>query len=203
MSKNKSPAIILASGSSARNDMLQNAGLEFTSITANIDEQKIIDKLVSENRDIPLITEQLAQAKARAVSALNPTALVIGSDQTLEFNGHILSKAKTVQEGKEKLKSLRGKSHRLYSSVCVVYNSNTEFFHTDSARLTMHNFNNEYLDAYIKKAPDALTSCVGGYKIEGVGAWLFDTVNGDHYTIMGMPLLPLLAFLRKTYKFLP
>ncbi len=196
-------AIILASKSSARKNMLQDTGLKFTSITADIDEQEIINQLVSENRDIPLITEQLAQAKARTVSALNPKSLVIGSDQTLEVNGNIISKARTAQEGKEKLKSLRGKSHRLYSSVCVVYNGNTEFFHTDSARLTMHNFNDEYLDAYIKKDPDALTSCVGGYKIEGAGAWLFDTVNGDHYTIMGMPLLPLLAFLRKTYKFLP
>ncbi len=203
MSRRKLPAIILASGSKARNDMLQNVGVVFTSQPADIDEQKIIDKLVSENRDIPLITEQLAQAKARAVSAQNPEALVIGSDQTLEFNGKILSKAKNLDEGKEKLKDLRGKSHRLYSSVCVVYNGNTEFFHTDSARLTMHNFNDEYLDAYIKKDADALTACVGGYKIEGTGAWLFDTVAGDHYTIMGMPLLPLLAFLRKTYKFLP
>ena len=197
------PPIILASGSKARNDMLQAVGMDFTSVAADIDEQEIIDRLVSEARDIPLITEQLAQAKAQNVSAKNPGALVIGSDQTLEFNGEIMSKAKTPEEGKEKLKSLRGMTHRLYSSVCVVDSGNTVFFHTESARLTMHNFDDDYLDAYIKKDSDALTSCVGGYKIEGAGAWLFDRVGGDHHTIMGMPLLPLLAFLRKTYKILP
>lgn len=195
--------IILASSSAARNAMLSSVGLDFISVPADIDEQAIIERLVDESRDIPLITEQLAQVKAQHVSAQHPDALVIGSDQTLEFNGKLLSKANTVEEGKEKIKELRGKTHRLYSSVCVVHGGNTVFFDTDSARLSMHNFDDEYLDAYIKKDEDALTSCVGGYKIEGAGAWLFDRVGGNHHTIMGMPLLPLLGFLRKTYKILP
>ena len=199
----KHPKIILASGSQARQGMLSDIGLEFTSIPADIDEEAIIDRLVKEGRDIPLITEQLAQAKAKHISDANPNALVIGSDQTMEFNDQLITKAKSVDEAREKLKAMRGKSHRLYSSVCVIDNGNTVFFHTDSARLTMHNFDDDFLDAYIKKDPEALTICVGSYRIEGTGLWLFDRIGGQHNTILGMPLLPLLSFLRKTYKILP
>lgn len=195
--------LILASASAARCSMLEKTGISFKAMPADIDEQAIIDTLTSQARDIPLITEQLAQAKARYISKEHPNALVIGSDQTLEFEGKLISKAETPEQGIEKLKLLRGKTHRLFSSVCVVEDGNTIFFHTESARLTMHNFDDAYLNTYAEKDADALTSCVGGYKIEGSGAWLFDTVGGNHYTIMGMPLLPLLAFLRKTCKFLP
>lgn len=197
----KHPKIILASGSQARQEMLDAVGLDFTAIPADIDEENIIEKL--EGRDTPLITEQLAQAKAKHVSDTNPNTLVIGSDQTMEFNDQLITKAKSVDEAREKLKAMRGKSHRLYSSVCVVDNGNTVFFHTDTARLTMNNFDDDYLDAYIKKDETALTQCVGSYRIEGPGLWLFDRIGGNHHTIMGMPLLPLLSFLRKTYKILP
>jgi len=197
----KHPKIILASGSQARQEMLDAVGLDFTTIPADIDEEDIIERL--EGRDTPLITEQLAQAKAKHVSDANPNALVIGSDQTMEFNDQLITKAKSIDEAREKLKAMRGKSHRLYSSVCVVDNGNTVFFHTDSARLTMNNFDDDYLEAYIKKDETALTQCVGSYRIEGPGLWLFDRIGGNHHTIMGMPLLPLLSFLRKTYKILP
>lgn len=197
----KHPKIILASGSQARQEMLDAVGLDFTTTPADIDEEDIIERL--EGRDTPLITEQLAQAKAKHVSDANPNALVIGSDQTMEFNDQLITKAKSVDEAREKLKAMRGKSHRLYSSVCVVDNGNTVFFHTDSARLTMNNFDDDYLEAYIKKDETALTQCVGSYRIEGPGLWLFDRIGGNHHTIMGMPLLPLLSFLRKTYKILP
>lgn len=197
----KHPKIILASGSQARQEMLDAVGLDFTAIPADIDEEEIIERL--EGRDTPLITEQLAQAKAKHVSDTNPNTLVIGSDQTMEFNDQLITKAKSVDEAREKLKAMRGKSHRLYSSVCVVDNGNTVFFHTDTARLTMNNFDDEYLEAYIKKDETALTQCVGSYRIEGPGLWLFDRIGGNHHTIMGMPLLPLLSFLRKTYKILP
>ena len=197
----KHPKIILASGSQARQEILDAVGLDFTTIPADIDEEDIIERL--EGRDTPLITEQLAQAKAKHVSDANPNTLVIGSDQTMEFNDQLITKAKSIDEAREKLKAMRGKSHRLYSSVCVVDNGNTVFFHTDSARLTMNNFDDEYLEAYIKKDEAALTQCVGSYRIEGPGLWLFDRIGGNHHTIMGMPLLPLLSFLRKTYKILP
>lgn len=192
--------VILASASGARQQMLRQVGLDFSVKPADIDEGTILDKLISKNHEVAHITEQLALAKAQQVSAKNPDAVVIGSDQTLEFEGKILSKSNTPEKAREVLKSLSGKTHRLYSSVCVTQNADIVFVHTDYADLTMHDFNDEFLDAYIAKDPDALKYCVGGYKIEGAGTWLFESVKGDHYTIMGMPLLPLLAFLRINYK---
>lgn len=194
--------IILASGSAARKSMLQEAGLEFEVIPADIDERALM-KSLEENSTIAEITEQLALAKAQHIAMDYPDALVIGSDQTLEFEGRILSKSSTVESGKETLRLLGGKTHRLYSSVCVVRGNQTLFTHTDYADLTMHDFDEEFLAVYAARDPDALISCVGGYKIEGAGAWLFKSIKGDNFTIMGMPLLPLLAFLRAECKILP
>ena len=195
--------IILASGSQARKDMLRNAGVDFQAIAAQIDEKAIIKQHLTANFDICSITTHLATDKALRVSSEKPDQLVIGSDQTLEFDGKILSKANSIEEAKEKLKRLRGKTHKLHSAVSIVENETVIFSHSDHASLTMHDFDDVFLDHYMKKDPDALTSCVGGYKIEGAGAWLFSSVKGDLFTIMGMPLLPLISFLRTEYKFLP
>jgi len=195
--------IILASGSAARKAMLRSAELDFDIIPADIDECALMDSLDPQKHHIAHITEQLALAKAQHIASKYPEALVIGSDQTLEFEGQILSKSSTIEEGRDALRALGGKTHRLYSSVSVVQGNNTVFVHTDYADLTMHDFDEGFLEAYTAKDPDALTSCVGGYKIEGAGAWLFERIKGDYYTVMGMPLLPLLAFLRTNCKILP
>ncbi len=197
------PRIILASGSQGRQAMLRNVGLSFHAIPADIDEEAIIARLSADNRDINFITAQLATDKALHISAANPNTLVIGSDQTLEFEGALLSKAANTTDAQEKLKSLRGKTHMLHSAVSLVRNGEVIFSHTDHASLTMHDFDDGFLESYMKKDPDALTSCVGGYKIEGAGAWLFSSVTGDLFTIMGMPLLPLLSYLRTDCEFLP
>ncbi len=185
--------IILASKSAARRLMLDNVGLTYDAIPANINEEKIIK---NSNEDILSITENLAAQKALHISKTNDDRLVIGSDQTLEFNGKIISKSQNIAQAKEKLQMLRGQTHKLNSSVCVVLNGEVIFKASDSASLTMHGFSDEFLDKYISENNDALISCVGGYKIEGAGAWLFSSVKGDFFTIMGMPLLPLLGFLR-------
>lgn len=185
--------IILASGSAARKTMLKNAGLKFKVIPANIDEDAIIK---ASNSDIKTTTEKLARVKALHISKQYPDHLIIGSDQTLEHNGELISKASNHTEAEQKLKSLRGNVHALYASVCVVRNNEIIFSHTDKAELVMHDFDDAFLSDYMKADPDALTSCVGGYKIEGAGSWLFSSVRGDIFTIMGMPLLPLLGFLR-------
>ncbi len=186
--------IILASGSTARKAMLENVGLDFKIIPANIDEESIIKNSSS---DIKTITEYLAHAKALHISKKHSDHLVIGSDQTLEYQGNLLSKASNISDAKAKLKMLRGDVHTLYSSVCVALNGEIIFSATDNAELKMRDFDNEFLADYISKNPNALISCVGGYKIEGAGAWLFSSVKGDIFTIMGMPLLPLLGFLQK------
>ncbi|PCI96868.1 MAG: septum formation inhibitor Maf [Alphaproteobacteria bacterium] len=195
------PRIILASGSQGRQAMLRNAGLPFHTIPANIDEDAIIARLTAGNRDIKFITAQLATDKALHISAANADTLVIGSDQTLESEGALLSKAVNTADAEAKLKSLRGKTHILHSAVSLVRDGEVIFSYTDHASLTMHDFDDDFLENYMKKAPDALTSCVGGYKIEGAGAWLFSSVTGDLFTIMGMPLLPLLSYLRTECEF--
>ncbi len=199
----KTPKIILASGSAARRNMLMAAGLHFDTIPADLDEQAIIDTLFADNKPILFITEKLAGAKASMVSAQNMNQIVIGSDQTLEFEGKLLTKSKTVEEGRAKLECLRGATHYLHSSVSVAVNGQIMFSHTDSASLIAHNWDDDFLDAYVAKNSDALLHCVGGYKIEEQGAWLFESIKGDNFTIMGMPLLPLLGFLRQEYEILP
>ena len=189
----KTPEIILASKSAARRSMLTNVGMDYRSIQADIDESGVIES------NIEVLTEKLAIMKALHISNKYPDALVIGSDQTLEFDAELFCKAKDRGEARQKLKQLRGNTHILRSSICIARGDEIIFTHTSKASLTMHDFDDEFLENYMDSDPDALTSCVGGYKIEGAGAWLFSEITGDVFTIMGMPLLPLLAFLRETY----
>lgn len=200
---NNLPKIILASGSAGRKMMLDNAYVPFTATPAYINERAIIDDGLDSGQNIKDITVQLAKQKALHVAAKNSSSIVIGSDQTLEFEGAILSKAEDEEEAKEKLKSLRGKTHYLHSGVSVARGDDVLFTHIESAELTMHNFSDAFLDSYMARDPDALVSCVGGYKIEGAGAWLFSSIKGDNFTIMGMPLLPLLGFLHDEFGFQP
>lgn len=185
--------IILASKSAARKAMLDNAGLKFSCDPADIDEQALISGAKEPERAAIL----LAQEKAKTVSQRRPKSLVIGSDQILVFENEILNKAETQEAAKEKLKRLRGKTHRLVSAVSVVWDGKSVWSALDSADLTMRNFDDDFLDSYCKRASDDLLNCVGAYAIEGAGAWLFENVKGDYFTIMGMPLLPLLGYLRE------
>jgi septum formation protein len=197
------PKIILASGSAARKMMLDNAYIPYSATPAYINERGIIDDGMDRGQSIKDVTVQLAQQKALHVAAKNPKAIVIGSDQTLEFEGKILSKAEDEDEARDKLCALRGKTHFLHSAVSVVRGKDVLFTHLESAELTMNVFGDDFLESYIECDPDALTSCVGGYKIEGAGAWLFSSIQGDNFTIMGMPLLPLLCFLHDEFGFQP
>lgn len=193
--------IILASGSAGRKAMLENTGVNFAVMPADIDEQGLIETMVGQS--VQEITGKLAKEKALHISRSNPDALIIGSDQTLEFDGRLMSKAKNADEALRKLKSLRGKSHSLNSAVCIALNGAVVFADIAQAHLKMHDLSDDFLNDYIAADPDALTSCVGGYKIEGAGAWLFSDIQGDVFTIMGMPLLPLLAFLRDEHGVCP
>ena len=187
------PPIILASNSRARNEMLQNAGLNFQKIPADIDEESIISNAKSAPSELAL---ELAKQKAAHISAKNQNALVIGSDQILECDGVIFQKAKTRDEACEKLRSLRGKTHRLISSVAIAYENEIIWHNTDTASLTMHDFSDEFLEKYLTAAHEDILSCVGAYAFEGTGAWLFDKIDGNYFTILGMPLLPLLTYLK-------
>lgn len=185
--------IILASGSKARQAMLTQAGLKFKTIPSTINEELYSSPQAG---DLALM---LAQEKARDVSRKNPEALVIGSDQTLEFQDQIFSKAHSLEEAIRRLGSMRGKTHTLHSAVSIVLNEEILWSCQDKAHLTMNNLDTAFLESYINKEKDALLNCVGGYKIEGAGAWLFSNINGNFFTIMGMPLLPLLSYLREEH----
>ena len=187
--------IILASKSAGRRTMLENAGLHFNSVPSDLDEAHIIDDLKGQGRDISFIALELAKAKALYISKQYPDALVIGSDQILELDGQLISKANTAQEARTKLEMLRGKKHTLISAVSVARGEEILWHDIDEAQLVMRDVSDKFLDLYCEKAGDALVHCVGAYELEGLGSWLFSSIKGDYFTILGMPLLPVLGYL--------
>lgn len=187
--------LILASKSVARTSMLEQVGLSFDSIPADIDE----DAYKREGLNPQAIAEALAKAKALHVSSFHPDVLVIGADQVLECEGELLSKADNAEQAKEKLKMLSGRTHRLISAVSVAHGGEILWSTCDEARLTMHDLDRGMLDVYCEKAGAALTRSVGAYELEATGSWLFEKVEGDFFTVLGMPLLPLLSYLRMTH----
>ncbi len=195
--------IILASQSMARRKIMENAGLHFSLIPASVDEEFIIMGLERQNIDSSGIALELSKEKALKVAKNNPEALVIGSDQILEFEEKIITKSQNPEEAREKLNALKGKSHKLLSAVTIAKDEEILWQHMDEATLTMHDLDDELLDEYCARAGVALTRSVGGYELESYGAWLFSSVQGDYFTILGMPLLPLLAYLQKEHGFKP
>lgn len=189
------PRIILASRSKARIEMLVKAVLPFESIPADIDEQAIAKGI----QEADSIAMELARQKALAVSEKYPEALVIGSDQVLECEDSILSKANNKEEAEGKLKFLRGKKHRLISGIAAAQNGKIIWQDSDEAYLTMRNFDDAFLQRYLNVAGEVLTSCAGAYALEESGAWLFEEVKGDYFTILGMPLIKLLNYLQNEH----
>ena len=192
--RGKSP-LILASQSSARKMLLANAGLEFKAITADIDERGIQSaSKLSNPREIALL---LAREKAKAVSIDHPGHYVIGADQTLAFGERLFNKPAGRPQAMAQLHELAGNSHELNSAVTVVRDGKIIFEDISVARMTMRQMTEAELSAYLDAAGDAVTTSVGAYQLEGLGIHLFERIEGDHFTILGLPLLPLLAFLRR------
>ena len=186
--------LVLASGSKARRMLLAQTGLGFEAIPAAIDEQAVLKDL--ERKISPEdIAAELARRKALAVAANNPDAFVIGGDQMLVCGGRIYSKAETKEEALDNLRALRGRTHQLISAVCVAQGDEILWEHADTALLTMRAFDDDFLARYADAAGEALLATVGGYELEGLGATLFEKTEGDYFTILGLPLLPLLGFL--------
>lgn len=194
--------IILASQSRARGLMLENAGLKFKAVKPELDEAAFLRGLDGANAP-EVAALALAKEKARIVSSGNPGALVIGGDQVLAAEGRIMSKAQDTAEAKEKIKFLRGKTHELLSAVAVAKDGMVIWSHGAQARLNMHDFDDAFLEKYCAAAGEGLTRAVGGYEIEGAGAWLFSKIEGDSFTVMGLPLLPLLSYLREQHGVTP
>ncbi|NNF24205.1 MAG: Maf-like protein [Rhodobacteraceae bacterium] len=187
--------IILASGSEARCRMLANIGLDFEQIKPRVDEETIKDSLLSEGLPPRDIADALAEAKARRVSAKEPQALVIGSDQVLEFDGRLLSKPFTPGDAVDQLKELSAKSHKLLSAAVLFEDGRPVWRHISEARLTMRKLSDGYIDEYVARNWDSIRHSVGGYKIEEEGGRLFVRVDGTAFTIMGLPLFELVSYL--------
>jgi septum formation protein len=186
--------LILASRSRARQALLANAGLGFEVVTAEIDERAV--QQASGLSAPGEIASLLAREKALSVSARQPGKFVIGADQTLALGERLFSKPAGRAQAAEQLRALAGQRHELHSAVAVARDGKILFEAVAIAGMTMRRLGEAEIDVYLGEAGDAVTSSVGAYQLEGLGVHLFERIEGDHFTILGLPLLPLLAFLR-------
>lgn len=190
--------LILASASSARKAMLAGAGVAFDISPANIDEDALRRSMSAESETVEAVDVaiSLAVEKALSVARAHPDALVIGSDQILAKGRRMFSKTSSVAEARDVLTRLRGHTHELVSAVAIAKGDIVLWQSCDSAQLTMRRFSDAFLDDYLARAGDGVLQSVGCYHLEGLGVQLFEKIEGDYFTILGMPLLPLLAELR-------
>ncbi len=188
--------LILASKSLARRTMLSAVGIPIEIVHAQIDE-RAIERTLGEKRDPDELALLLSWEKASAVSFKLPSRIVVGADQTLAMGSVRFNKPADRDEAREQLRRLRGQSHTLHSALSVVQDGSVLFKVVDTARLRMRNFSDKFLEEYLEAAGPSVTQSVGGYQLEKLGVHLFERVEGDYFTILGMPLLPLLAFLRQ------
>jgi septum formation protein len=193
------PRLVLASGSPFRRKMLADAGLQIDVVAAKIDERGLENELRSRGQTVDAagVAVALAVAKAQAVSRTHPDALVIGCDQVLGFEHALLSKAESITEARAQLLRLRGKQHTLHSGIALIDCGEAVWKHVEIARMSMWAFSESFLDSYLAEMGERVCQTVGGYEIEGRGIQLFERIEGDHFTIIGLPLLALLARLRE------
>lgn len=190
------PPLILASQSPFRRMLMENAGLAFSAEAAAIDERAVEAALSERNPTPQEVAETLAVEKARDVAGRNPGALVIGSDQTLSLEGRVFHKPADMAEAKSHLLSMSGRTHELNCGVALVRDGETLWNHVSIARLTMRPLSEDFVDRHLARVGTRVLASVGAYQLEGEGVQLFERIDGDYFTILGLPLLPLLAKLR-------
>jgi nucleoside triphosphate pyrophosphatase len=187
--------LVLASRSEIRRKILSAAGLPLEVAPADIDERALEAR--APGADPAAVAALLAREKALAAARARPGRLVLGADQTLALGPRLLSKPADVTAARAQLAALRGQTHALHAAIALARDDAVTFEHRDLARLTMRDFSDAFLDAYIGAAGAAVTASVGAYQLEGAGIHLFERVEGDYFTILGLPLLPLLRHLRQ------
>jgi septum formation protein len=187
--------LVLASKSAVRHAVLRNAGIAVEVVPADIDERAIERQVGTD--DGGEVAALLAREKARTIAAARPGRLVLGADQTLALGERRFSKPVDRAAARDQLKALRGRTHALTSAIALAQSDALMWEHREVARLTMRDFSDDFLDAYLDEAGMAVTSSVGGYQLEKAGIQLFERIEGDHFVILGLPLLALLQFLRR------
>ena len=189
------PEIILASASLSRGAILAHAGIRFHQRASTVDEAEEHKHFASSTTPMDAAMT-LARLKADNVLEMEPGAIVIGADQVLAIDGQVMQKPRSTHEARVQLQRLRGRSHQLHSAVVLLYKDHATSF-SDTATMTVRNFSDEFLDWYLETAGEGVITSVGAYHIEGLGIHLFSEVKGDYFTILGLPILPLLEELRR------
>lgn len=189
-------SLVLASSSHARAGILRSVGLKFSIEPSAVDEGALKTRWLAEGASVALIAERLAAAKALD-RASEPETLVIGADQTLEFDGRLLDKTTCLSETRERLRALRGRDFRLHCAVAGATEGAVVWSHSETARLAFRDFSETYLEDYLQRNASALRVSLGGFELESEGAQLLERADGDYFAILGLPLLPLLSWLRQ------
>lgn len=189
--------IVLASASAARRALLDHAGIRFEARPASIDEHEIRQAMQAEGASARDCAVLLAQTKAARIAAASGDDLVIGADQILELDGRWFDKPADLEAAKDQIRALRGRTHALETAVVCYRGGQQIWSHVETPCLAMRNVSEAFLADYVTREGEALLACVGAYRLEGLGAQLFERVEGDLFSVLGLPLLPLLGFLRQ------
>lgn len=190
-----SDRIILASGSEIRKKLLQNAGVSFEVMPGRVDESAIKASLIAEDATARDIADALAESKARKISQKQPDALVIGCDQVLEYDGKIVSKPKDLDDARAQLAMLNGQTHKLQSAAVIYEDGRPQWRHVGVVRMKMRQSSEAYLTEYLERNWNSIRESVGCYKLEEEGVRLFSHVEGNYFTVLGLPLTELLGYL--------
>jgi septum formation protein len=189
--------LILASQSPTRKALLAGAGLRFETVVSAIDERAVEAEATIAGADARQIAQLLAEAKARAIAGARPEAVIVAADQTLALGYELLHKPQTFDGARDQLDRLRGKTHRLHAGVVIAIEGAVVWSHVETAELTMRDFSDAERDEVLTLEGEVAFSSVGGYRLEGPSIRLFEAIRGDYFTILGLPLLPLLSALRQ------